>query len=88
MNPDPSICRATDLEYKFWVQKGDFSSVLIGTARTKDVSNEVVGGFTGLFIGMYASGNEKDNINPTDFEWFDFEENPAEAYNGPVTHTD
>ena len=47
-------------------------SAILGTASTRDVSNEVVGGFTGVFIGMYASGNGQANTNPADFDWFDF----------------
>lgn len=65
---------ATDKEYKFWVQNKSGLQELIGTALTKDVSNEVVTGFTGVFIGMYASGNGKANTNPADFDWFDFQE--------------
>jgi len=65
---------STDLEYKFWVQEEGKDETLIGTASTRDVSNEVVGGFTGVFIGMYASGNGKANTNPADFDWFDFKE--------------
>ena len=45
---------------------------VLGMASTRDVSNEVVGGFTGVFIGMYASGNGQANTNPADFDWFDF----------------
>lgn len=64
---------ATASEYKFWVQKEGKKAQLVGTATTKDVSNEMIGGFTGVFIGMYASGNGKANTNPADFDWFDFE---------------
>lgn len=71
---------ATDSAYKFWVQEEGKSAQLVGTATTKDVSNEMVGGFTGVFIGMYASGNGKSNTNPADFDWFDFEEDPAIPY--------
>lgn len=67
---------ATDLEYKFWVQKEGQTAELIGTTLTKSLSTEVIGGFTGTFIGMYASGNGKNNTNPAYFDWFDFEENP------------
>ncbi len=67
---------ATASEYKFWVQKEGKEAQLVGTATTKDVSNERVGGFTGVFIGMYASGNGKANTNPADFDWFDFKEEP------------
>ena len=47
---------------------------LLGTAITKDISTEKIWGFTGTYIGMYASGNGKSNVNPADFDWFDFEE--------------
>jgi alpha-N-arabinofuranosidase len=65
---------ATDKEYQLGIQKEGEASKFIGTASTKDISNEVVGGFTGVFIGMYASGNGKASVNPADFDWFDFQE--------------
>jgi alpha-N-arabinofuranosidase len=68
---------ATESEYKFWIQKENAADELIGVASTKDISNEVVGGFTGVFIGMYASGNGKANTNPADFDWFDFQEDTS-----------
>ena len=71
---------ATDLEYKFWVQEPGKTAVLLGTAATKDLSTELIGGFTGTFIGMYASGNGSANTNPADFDWFDFEEEPSLPY--------
>jgi alpha-N-arabinofuranosidase len=67
---------ATDLEYQFWVQQEGKTAELIGTTLTKNMSTEVIGGFTGTFIGMYASGNGKNSTNPAYFDWFDFEENP------------
>jgi hypothetical protein len=27
----------------------------------------------GVIIGMYATGNGKENTNPADFDWFDYE---------------
>ena len=71
---------ATELQYKFWVQEEGKEAVLIGKAATKDISTEKIGGFTGVFIGMYASGNGSANTNPADFDWFDFEEDPAVPY--------
>jgi xylan 1,4-beta-xylosidase len=70
---------ATELEYKFWVQKEGKPAELIAMAPTKDLSTEVIGGFTGVFIGMYASGNGTANTNPADFDWFDYEEDPGMA---------
>jgi alpha-N-arabinofuranosidase len=66
---------STDREYQFWVQKKGKKAVMVGTAETKDLSTEAIGGFTGTYIGMYASGNGSNNTNSADFDWFDYEEN-------------
>lgn len=66
---------AKESEYQFLVQRQGNPPELIGTALTKNLSTEIIGGFTGVFIGMYASGNGKDNQTPADFDWFDYEEN-------------
>lgn len=71
---------ATELEYKFWVQPKGKKVVLVGTAATKDISTEKIGGFIGSYIGMYASGNGSVNTNPADFDWFDFKKDPALPY--------
>jgi xylan 1,4-beta-xylosidase len=71
---------ATELEYKFWVQKQGKPAILVGSAATKDISTEKISGFTGAYIGMYASGNGKVNTNPADFDWFDYEEEVTPPY--------
>ncbi len=56
---------ATETTYTFEIKAAHVSAIL-GTASTRDVSNEVVGGFTGVFIGMYASGMGRQiQIRPT-----------------------
>lgn len=64
---------ATEREYSFSMRKQDGAAELIATALTKNLSTEVIGGFTGVFIGMYASGNGAANTHPADFDWFDYE---------------
>jgi xylan 1,4-beta-xylosidase len=64
---------AQPLEYEFFYQVGDGSPVSLGTAATKDLSSEKIGGFTGVYFGMYASGNGKRATVPADFAWFDYE---------------
>lgn len=64
------IITATDLEYKFWVQEKGKKDELLGTATTRDIATESIGGFIGAYIGMYASGNGSANANPADFDWF------------------
>lgn len=71
---------ATVLQYEFWIQSENKPAERIGAALTKNLSTEVIGGFTGVFIGIYASGNGKENQNPADFDWFDIEEDPHLPY--------
>ena len=75
---------ATELEYQFWVQQEGKTAELIGIASSKDLSTEKIGGFTGTYIGMYASGNGAANVNPADFDWFEFESDPTLPYSWSV----
>ncbi len=61
---------ATEREYRFSVQQEGGEPNLIGTTLTKEVATETIAGFTGVFLGMYASGNGSPNVNPADFDWF------------------
>ena len=44
----------------------------LGRARTRYLSSEVAGGFTGVYIGMYATGNGRPCDAPADFDWFEY----------------
>ncbi|MBN1185217.1 MAG: glycoside hydrolase family 43 protein [Bacteroidales bacterium] len=71
---------ATDLEYVFWAQEEGKAAIKLGSAPTKDISTEIIGGFIGAYIGMYATGNGSVNTNPADFEWFDYEKDVLPPY--------
>ena len=71
---------ATELEYQFWIQPNEEKAIQIGTALTKDISTEIIYGFIGTYIGMYATGNGSANTNPADFDWFDFEKDSYPPY--------
>jgi alpha-N-arabinofuranosidase len=64
---------ARPLEYEFFYQLGDAEPVSLGTAATKDLSSEKIGGFTGVYFGMYATGNGRPVASEADFAWFDYE---------------
>jgi alpha-N-arabinofuranosidase len=64
---------ARPLEYEFFYQPVGNSPKSIGSAATKDVSSEKIGGFTGVYFGLYATGNGKPSSVPADFNWFDYE---------------
>ncbi len=65
--------------YRFAASYGsgkDETMLLLGTAGnlpTRDLASEAIGGFTGVYIGMYATGNGKPSTTPTDFAWFDYQ---------------
>ncbi len=45
----------------------------IAAAEAKNVSTNVAGGFTGVYLAMYATGNGRDSTTPAFFDWFDYE---------------
>jgi alpha-N-arabinofuranosidase len=49
----------------------------LGEAETKYFSSEVAGGFTGVYLGMYATGNGRFSTAPADFDWFKYQ--PADG---------
>ena len=38
------------------------------------LSTPVAGGFTGAYLGMYASSNGNSSRNTADFDWFEYRE--------------
>ena len=43
------------------------------SCSTRYLSSEVAGGFTGVYLAMYATGNGQAATIPADFDWFDYE---------------
>lgn len=44
----------------------------LADGETRYLSTEVAGGFTGVYLAMYASGNGAPCQHPADFDWFDY----------------
>ena len=44
----------------------------LATGATRYLSSEVAGSFTGVYLGMYATGNGRANGAPADFDWFEY----------------
>lgn len=51
------VIRSSQERYSFLFQ-ADGEEILLGTAQTRYLSSEVAGGFTGVLIGLYASGQD------------------------------
>lgn len=64
---------ASPLSYRFFYQQGPGSPKDLGTALTRDLSSEKIGGFTGVHVGIYATGNGQSSTSPADFDWFEYD---------------
>jgi len=65
------------LTYEFFYQSKGGQPISFGTAPTKDLSVEAIGFedgmcFTGVYFGMYATGNGQKCTRPADFDWFEY----------------
>lgn len=50
------LVRSTPLEYHFFLKEKD-TEILLGTGRSKYLTSEVSGGFTGVIMALYATGS-------------------------------
>lgn len=60
-------------EYEFFYRPEGGSQVSLGKVPTRDLSTERIQGFTGVYFGLYATGNGEESTAPADFAWFDCE---------------
>ena len=44
----------------------------LATASTRYITAEVADTFTGVYLGMYATGNGRPSTAPADFDWFEY----------------
>ena len=45
----------------------------LASGQVRYLTQHVAGGFTGVYFGMYATGNGEPCRAPADFDWFDYE---------------
>ncbi|WP_019635671.1 glycoside hydrolase family 43 protein [Paenibacillus fonticola] len=63
---------AAPKQYSFYCTFPDGNKVLLGTGESRYLSTEVAGGFTGVYIGMYATGNGARSLAAAAFDWFEY----------------
>jgi len=71
---------AAPLSYRFFYQQAYHSAKILGAATTRDLSSETIGGFTGVYVGMYATGNGRKSTRPADFDWFEYQAENHDTY--------
>ncbi|AIQ52108.1 glycoside hydrolase family 43 protein [Paenibacillus sp. FSL R7-0331] len=65
---------ANPKEYSFYYRNPEHAdSKLLGYAESSLLATEVAGGFTGVYIGLYATGNGDKASSPAYFDWFHYQ---------------
>ncbi|SFJ16672.1 alpha-N-arabinofuranosidase [Paenibacillus sp. UNC496MF] len=60
--------------YRFgFAENEDRAPVRFGQGECSMLATEVAGGFTGVFIAMYATGSGKRSVTPAYFDWLGYE---------------
>lgn len=62
----------SDKYYTFSYCINGLNFVILGKADTNLISTETAGGFTGVYLGMFASGNGAKCNTPAIFYWFEY----------------
>lgn len=74
--PGPEVVLSVSAKpefYSFQVKKNEKANPdEMGTVETRYLSSEVAGGFTGVYVGLYSTGNGRQCLNPVFFDWFDY----------------
>ena len=60
----------TSFTFSYTTENGEEN--LIGAGETSLLSTQIAGGFTGLYFGLYATGNGKKSTVPAHFEYFSY----------------
>jgi alpha-N-arabinofuranosidase len=69
--------KASPSSYEFFCTSSTGAQESLGTALMKDLSVEEIGFedgmcFTGVYFGLYATGNGRKCTTPADFDWFEY----------------
>ena len=64
--------RADSQHYTFGYSINNAAPHLLASGETRYLSTEVAGGFTGVYLAMYATGNGQASQSPALFDWFDY----------------
>lgn len=64
---------ADPTHYRFALRGDTGPAFKMGVVDCKTLASETIGGFTGAYFGMYATGNGKASTSPADVDWFDYE---------------
>ncbi len=74
--PTTLSIRAARQSYTFGFSMNSVEVHTLATGETRYLSTTVAGGFTGVYLAMYATGNGQASRTPAFFDWFDYRSSP------------
>jgi xylan 1,4-beta-xylosidase len=77
MKPGPVklIIRGERANFTFLYSQGNEEPKELTKVMARYLSSETVGGFTGVYVGFYATGNGKTCTANADYDWFEYVRN-------------
>ena len=60
-------------DYAFYYSTDDKNYTLLSKMNTRFLSSEPAGGFTGIYIALFATTDKSESTSRADFDWFDYE---------------
>lgn len=66
--------RGQNYSFFYRADERDKWNLLLGGANGTVLSTDLAGGFTGAYMGMYASSQGSESTSYADFDWFSYEE--------------
>ncbi len=64
--------------FSFSFSQGDEPFKEVQKVSARYLSSETIGGFTGTYVGLYATGNGEPSEAHADFDWFEYVETDGE----------
>ena len=60
--------------YEFYYCTNDYIYIPLGTIDTTFLSSETAGGFTGVYLALYAQSRSNASGGYADFDWFEYKD--------------
>lgn len=70
--PVKLIIKGERAEFSFHCSQGNDAPKELARVMARYLSSETVGGFTGVYVGLYATGNGKVSTSKADYDWFEY----------------
>jgi len=70
----------SDFRFSYAQGNGDYKDIQEVSGRY--LSSETIGGFTGTYVGLYATGNGRPSVAHADYDWFEYVPNAPSSRTG------